>query len=187
MAVGGSLELSSVAVGQTESVATDDLAPGRAGSPRHADVCASRLVARLADMDLSATTTINVPMEAVYAYVSDPANDVNWRTGVTESGLITDPPIVLGSEGFVKAGSKVVRWRVTAIEPGSSVDWELTEGPISGFGGYRLEDVGGSTRFTLVANVKPEGAFRLVGPLFARMGRKQNQADVKKLKGLLEA
>ena len=87
----------------------------------------------------------------------------------------------------MKAGSRVARWRVTAIEPGASVDWDLTEGPYSGSGGYRFEDIGGSTRFTLVANVQPQGILRLLGPLFARMGRKQNQADVETLKGLFEA
>ena len=130
---------------------------------------------------------ISVPVEAVYGYVSDPANDVNWRTGVTESGLSTDPPLALGSEGYVKAGRQVARWKVTAIAPGVSVDWELTDGPYGGSGGYRFEDVGGNTRFTLVADVEPRGFLRLLGPLFARMGRRQNQADVLRLKDLLEA
>ena len=136
-------------------------------------------------MDLSATTTINVPAQKVYEYVTDPANDVNWRTGVTASGLITDPPLALGSEGYVTAG-KVARWKVTAITPGVSVDWDLTEGPYAGSGGYRLEDIDGNTRFTLVADVQPRGYYRLLGPLFARLGRKQNQADVQTLKALLE-
>ncbi len=138
-------------------------------------------------MDLSATTMISVPVEAVYRYVSDPANDVNWRTGVTESGLSTDPPLAHGSEGYVKAGGQVARWKVTAIAPGASVDWELTEGPYGGSGGYRFEGVDGNTRFTLVANVEPRGFLRLLGPLFARIGRRQNQADVEALKDLLES
>lgn len=137
-------------------------------------------------MDLSATTIIHAPIEKVYGYVSDPANDVNWRTGVTESGLTTDPPLGPGSEGYVKVGSQTGRWKVTVIEPGSSVDWDLTEGPYAGSGGYRLEEVEGGTQFTLVSEVEPQGFLRLLGPLFARMGRKQNQADVETLKGLLE-
>ena len=137
-------------------------------------------------MDLSATTAIRAPAGAVYEYVSDPSNDVNWRTGVTESGLTTDPPLALGSEGYVKVGNQIGRWQVTAIEPGASVDWELTEGPYAGSGGYRLEEIGGSTQFTLVADVEPRGFLRLLGPLFGRLGRKQNQADVETLKNLLE-
>ena len=137
-------------------------------------------------MDLSATTTIHAPAAAVYAYVADPTNDVNWRSGVAESGLTTDPPLSLGSEGYVKSGNKVARWKVTAIEPGASVVWQLTEGPYGGSGGYLLEEVEGNTRFTLVADVEPRGLLRLLGPLFARIGRKQNQADVETLKHLLE-
>ena len=145
-------------------------------------------VNRLSELvDLSATTFIDAPVERVYGYVSDPANDVNWRTGVTESGLTTDPPLALGSEGYVKAGRQVARWKVTAIAPGVSVDWDLTEGPYGGSGGYRFEDVDGTTQFTLVAHVEPRGFLRLLGPLFTRMGRRQNQADVEALKNLLEA
>lgn len=137
-------------------------------------------------MDLSASIMIHAAPERVYGFVSDPANDVRWRTGVTESGLTTDPPMALGSEGYVKVGSQIGRWKVTAIKPGVAVDWDLTEGPYAGSGGYRLEDVDGNTRFTLVANVEPQGFYRLLGPLFARLGRKQNKADVETLKGLLE-
>lgn len=130
---------------------------------------------------------IRASVERVYEFVSDPTNDVHWRTGVTESGLTTDPPMALGSEGYVKVGSQVGRWEVTAIEPGVSVDWDLTEGPYAGSGGYRLVNVDGDTQFTLVANVQPQGFYRLLGPLFARLGRKQNEADVETLKGLLES
>ncbi len=137
-------------------------------------------------MDLSATTVIKVDPATVYAFVSDPANDLKWRTGVTESGLITDPPLGVGSEGYVKVGDKMGRWKVTSIDPGVSVDWDLTEGPYSGSGGYRLEDAGGNTRFTLVSAIEPQGFQRVLGPLFARLGKKQNQADVDKLKRLLE-
>lgn len=136
---------------------------------------------------MSATTQIRRPPEVVYRFVADPANDVDWRTGITESGLTTPPPLAFGSEGFAAAGPKVARWRVTAIEPGRSVDWELIAGPLSGFGGYRLEGVDGATRFTLVADVEPKGVYRLLGPIFGRIGRKQNQADVERLKALLEA
>ena len=137
-------------------------------------------------MDMSAATTIRAPIETVYRYVTDPANDVNWRTGVTESGWVTDPPLTLGSEGYVQAGTRLGTWRATAIEPGASVDWDLKAGPFAGTGGYRFEDTDTGTRFTLVATVEPKGLYRLLGPLFGRLGRKRNQADVERLKTVLE-
>ena len=138
-------------------------------------------------MEMSAATVIRVSPETVYRFVADPSNDVQWRAGVTESGLTSDPPLGLGSEGYARAGKAVTHWRVVDIDPGSSMDWELTEGPFGGSGGYRLEPVDGNTRFTLIADVEPRGIYRLLGPLFGRLGRKQNQADVDKLKELLEA
>lgn len=138
-------------------------------------------------MEMNASIEIDRSPEMVYGFVSNPENDVQWRTGVTESGLTSAPPLALGSEGFAGAGKQVSRWRVTAISPGSSVDWDLIDGPFTGTGGYRLEAAGDGTRFTLLADVEPKGAMRLLGPLFGRMGRKQNQADVAKLKGILES
>ena len=67
-----------------------------------------------------------------------------------------------------------------SYNPGESVDWELLNGPILGRGGCRLAPVEGGTQFTLVAGVKPSGAYKLLGPLFAWMGRRRNQADVEK-------
>jgi hypothetical protein len=61
------------------------------------------------------------------------------------------------------------------------------EGPFGGSGGYRLDQLNGKTKFTLVADVEARGVYRLMGPLFGRIGRKQNQADVDKLKSILEA
>ncbi len=138
-------------------------------------------------MEMNASTDIARSPEVVYGFVSEPANDVRWRTGVTDAGLITGPPLAVGSEGFASAGTKTSRWKVTGIVPGSQVDWELTEGPIKGTGGYRIDDVGGKTRFTLLADVEPAGLLRLLGPVFRRVGSRQNQADVEKLKAILEA
>lgn len=138
-------------------------------------------------MEMNASIDIGRSPDEVYGFVSHPENDVQWRTGVTESGLTSPPPLGLGSEGYAGNGKQVSRWKVTAISPGSSVDWDLIDGPFSGTGGYRLEAVGDGTRFTLLADVEPKGALRLLGPLFGRMGRKQNQADVARLKSILES
>jgi len=39
----------------------------------------------------------------------------------------------------------------------------------------------------LVADVEPAGVYKLLGPLFAWMGHRRNQADVEKLRDILEA
>ncbi len=138
-------------------------------------------------MRMDATITIARPVDAVFAYVSNVSNDIYWRAGVTESGLYSDPPLGLGSSGYARAGDAEAKWQVVSYTAGSSVEWELVDGPFQGKGGYRLVPVEGGTQFTLVADLEPSGVYKLMGPLFAWMGRRRNQADVEKLREILES
>ena len=138
-------------------------------------------------MELNGVTIINRPVETVYNYVMDVTNDPNWRTGPEESGWRRGEPFSAGAVGYSRAGDKEIEWRIEAIVPGESVDWELLSGPIRGHGGYRFEAVEGGTRFTLVSDVYPTGLFKLVGPLFSWMGKRQNQGDVERLRDILES
>ena len=64
---------------------------------------------------------------------------------------------------------------------------EFLIGPSQGRGGYRFVPVEGETQFTLVADIVPTGVYKLLGHLFAWIGRRRNQADVEKLRAILEA
>ena len=136
---------------------------------------------------MNGTTIIGLPVEEVADYVLDVANDANWRYGVDESGLRSGDTLIPGTIGFTRVGDLEVEWKILAITPGVSVDWELLNGPIKGYGGYRFSSVEGGTKFTLVSDVKPTGLYRLLGPLFRWMGRRRNQSDVEKLRNLLES
>jgi uncharacterized membrane protein len=138
-------------------------------------------------MEMNGTTVIGRPVDTVFAYVSNVSNDAHWRTGVTESGWRSGESPEPGTIGYTRAGETEVEWRIVAYSPGESIDWELISGPIRGRGGYRLVPVEQGTQFTLVADVKPSGWYRLLGPLFGWVGRRQNQADVEKLRDILES
>jgi hypothetical protein len=138
-------------------------------------------------MEMNGTTLINRPVDIVFAYVNDVTNDVHWRNGVDESGLRSGGTLGAGTIGYTVVGDLEVEWRVDGYDPGKSVDWTLLNGPFLGRGGYRLEPVDNGTQFTLVAEVEPSGVYRLLGPLFVWMGRRRNQADVEKLRDILES
>ena len=137
-------------------------------------------------MEMSATTILRRPPEEVYEYISDVTNDVHWRNDVDDSGWRSDPPVGPGSVGYAKAGKIETVYRVTVLEPAKRVDWEFIEGPFAGRGGYRLEAVEAATRFTLVADIKPHGMMRLLGPLFYWIGRRSNRKDVDTLRKIME-
>ena len=138
-------------------------------------------------MEMNVTTVINRPVDTVFAYLNDVSNDVHWRTGVTASGLHSGESLSPGVIGYSRVGDEDFEWRVVEYIPGESVDWELLNGPFKGSGGYRLVPVDNGTQFTLVADVEPTGVYKLLGPLFAWMGRRRNQADVEKLRDILES
>ena len=138
-------------------------------------------------MEMNGTTLINRPVDIVFAYVNDVTNDIHWRNGVDGSGLRSGETLGAGTIGYTVVGDLEVEWRVDGYDPGKSVDWTLLNGPFLGRGGYRLEPVDNGTQFTLVAEVEPSGVYRLLGPLFAWVGRRRNQADVEKLRDILES
>lgn len=138
-------------------------------------------------MEMHGTTIILRPVNEVADYVLDVSNDVNWRYGVDESGFRSGDSISQGSVGFTRVGDVEVEWKVLSSIPLESVDWEFLNGPFKGQGGYRFKRVENGTQFTLVSNVKPTGFYKMLGPLFRWIGRRRNQADVKKLREILES
>ncbi len=137
-------------------------------------------------MEMNGTIVIARPVETVAAYVFNVKNDVNWRYGVSGSRLDSGETLEVGTVGHTAAGNQEVDWRIVSFTAGESVDWEFLNGPFKGRGGYRLVAVAGGTKFTLVADVEPTGFYKLLGPLFRRMGQRRNQADVEKLRDILE-
>lgn len=141
-------------------------------------------------MDLSATVIINRPAADVFEYVTEVAHDAHWRNGVVEAGYTSDGQLGVGTTGFdrVEANGRDVTatWTTTEFKPGEFARWTLDTGPIEGTGGYICKQAGRDTRFTLEAHIRPTGWYRLLGPIFGMIGRRQNLADVQKLKTILE-
>lgn len=139
-------------------------------------------------MSMIGTTIINRPIEVVFEYVNDLSHDAEWRNGLDESGWVNDgQEIKVGAVGYTLAAGGRFEWRVLTYIPNERVDWEFISGLFEGRAGYRFKQVDGGTEFTLVADIKPTNWFKYLGPIFSWIGQRQNQADVEKLKAILEA
>ena len=138
-------------------------------------------------MELNGTTIIKRPVDVVFTYIQDVANDGDWRAALHESGWRSPEPAVPGAIGYSRAGNQEIEWRLLSYVPGERIEWEYLNGPFRGRGGYLLLPVDGGTQFTLVADVEPSGWLKLLGPVFAWIGRRQNQRDVETLRDILES
>jgi carbon monoxide dehydrogenase subunit G len=134
---------------------------------------------------------IDRPVGEVWEFVHDIANDRLWQTTLIESEQLTDGPMGVGTrvrEVRHFLGLKIeLAWEVTEYEPTRKSAIKGISGPVPLSGGYRLEPVDAGTRFTVSGELDAHGLFRLAEPVFARMTRRELDANLGHLKDLLEA
>ncbi|NEX14423.1 MAG: hypothetical protein C1941_06990 [Prosthecochloris sp.] len=63
------------------------------------------------------TVIIRKPLAAVESYLTDAANNCEWQEDVSESGVLTDGDIGIGTKGFEKRIFMNVSFRT---------EWEVT-------------------------------------------------------------
>lgn len=140
-------------------------------------------------MNVATSIIINKSPEEVFKYVTTIENDHKWRTGVVKSEYDTHKP-QLGTIGttIVDNNSKEVtaKWEIIELR-GTKSRWKFITGPFVGTGGYIAEEFDGATKFTLDGDVRMKGFGIIFTPLVGILGKKQNKADIEKLKDLLES
>ena len=134
---------------------------------------------------------IRRPVDDVWDFVHDVANDRLWQTTLVESEQLTDGPMGVGTrvrEVRQFLGLKLeLAWEVTEFEPKRRSAIKGISGPVPLSGGYRLEPVDTGTRFTVSGELDAHGLFKLAEPVFARITSRELEANLGHLKDLLEA
>jgi carbon monoxide dehydrogenase subunit G len=134
---------------------------------------------------------IERPVEEVWEFVHDPANDLLWQTTLTESEELTEGPMRVGTRVREVRRFLGVRietaWEVTEYEPTTRSGIRATSGPIPFSGGYRLESTGSGTSFNVQGELDAHGVFKLAEPVFARIAGRELETNLAHLKDLLEA
>jgi carbon monoxide dehydrogenase subunit G len=140
---------------------------------------------------LAGSITIARPPEAVFDVVADERNEPLYNPAMTSVEKLTGGPIGVGT-----------RWRATVMARGRPTDMELevTEfsrptrlGTVTRMttatvtGALTLTPARGGTVMSWDWSLRLRGAMRLLGPLFARAGRRQEERIWASLKRLLES
>lgn len=142
----------------------------------------------------SATTTINKPIEEVFAFLADGTNDRKFSPRVQEITKTTDGPIGVGTiyASTVKDAGMTSRreFELTEFEPPTKIRWsERSKNQITvPNGGYDLAAAGdGATQVTIFNEFAGHGFGKLILPLAARAARKDADAFVGRIKAAVEA
>jgi uncharacterized membrane protein len=131
------------------------------------------------------------PIDQVFLFLVNPRNNSLWQEGVIESKQISEGPVDVRTRGrdtrkFL--GRQVeCDYEIVEYEPEEKIRFKSVSGPIQFNGSYTFQSVQQGTRFTLTIEGDAGRWFSLMGPLAARLAKKQVEADSNRLKNLLES
>lgn len=143
-------------------------------------------------MHVEETFTIARPIEAVFDYVTDPANLANWQTANTSVEKLTDGPPGPGSRFRERVRGPLGREfeqvvEFSEFECPSRLRVHVVEGPYPIDGTWTFEAVGDETRIRFVADGELKGAMKLLQPLTERAVARQFAGYHRNLRRILEA
>ena len=143
-------------------------------------------------VDVVTEIEIERPREEVAAYAADPANARAWYKNIESVEWETAPPVQLGSRlRFVArflGRTLEYTYEVRELDPGRRFVMSTEQGPFPMETTYTWDDAGSAaTRMTLRNRGEPSGFAKVSAPLMARAMRRANEADLRRLKELLEA
>jgi uncharacterized membrane protein len=135
---------------------------------------------------------INRPVEEVFDFVADQRNEPRYNPRMIRAEKISSGPIGLGTR--FRAETKTTRRpaemtiEVTAYERPRRLASSTHLSTMDIHGTLVFDPVpGGGTRMRWLWDVEPRGASKLMRPVIARMGQRQEQTIWANLKRFLEA
>jgi hypothetical protein len=133
---------------------------------------------------------INRPVETVFDYVADQRNELAYNPRMVRSEKITGGPIGVGTRfrASARSGRRAMEMliEITQYDRPRRLGSQTTMSSVDINGGLTFEPVDGATRMSWLWEVSPKGPLRLLGPLVARLGRRQEEAIWSGLKAQLE-
>lgn len=141
---------------------------------------------------IEAMVTIARPVEEVFQFLLDLDRNLLSDDSDVESVVKTpDGPTAPGT--IVRIRQRVLGrtaesvTRFTAIERDRRIEWDGSVGPMRPHAAFELESVDQKTRLTFRADPNPVGPFKLLSPLFARIGRSVWHKRLERIKTAIES
>lgn len=142
-------------------------------------------------IEVTDSVVINRPVDEVFAYAGNPANDSSWATVMVESRLTSEGPIQKGTtlvEVLRFLGKRIeTQCEVTEYDQGRRIAFTMDAPGNKGEHERSFEAVDGGTRVTLLTRGDSSGLFKLADPVLKRVATKQMASDLAILKELLES
>ena len=144
-------------------------------------------------MAVDVVTQIEIarPRHEVAAFAADPDHAMAWYRNIRAVEWETPPPLAVGSRLRFRAQflgrTLEYTYEVRDFDPERRFVMATAQGPFPMETTYTWEDAAaGATRMTLRNRGEPSGFAAVTAPVMSRAMRRANQADLRRLKALLE-
>ncbi len=139
--------------------------------------------------DLS--TLVDRPMPDVFAFLSNPLNLPQWQVMIAKIEQVTPGAPVVGSKFKVSAemlGRHIDgNMEITTLEPPTKFGFVNQAGPMKVTVTATLKPAGSGTKISLHADGNPGGVFKIAEGVLAGQVKSQMEANVARLKNVLES
>jgi uncharacterized membrane protein len=132
---------------------------------------------------------IDRPVDEVWNFSLDLANVPKWYTAIQEMRpTSTGPPGVGSTWEVVRKDKMVIPQKCIEYEPNRKFSFIITSGPARGTTvSYSTEQIEGKTKFTVAADYKVSGYYKLLAPFLIRGQKKEGIASNENLKRIMES
>lgn len=138
------------------------------------------------------TVRIHRPVDAVFAYVTDPSNLPAWDADIRTARQLSSGPLRVGSQIEIERTVPPSRrygtftGRVTEYDPTRSFAVSVDEGPLPFDLHYRFVGSGSATDLVVTIRSHPKGLRRLIEPFASAAIHRQVAAHYARLKTVME-
>ena len=136
------------------------------------------------------TVMINRPVQSVFEFILNGANNHLWRSSVLDIKPLGDAPYGAGSrfqQGLKGPGGRIAGdYEITESKPNELIRFKVTAGPARPEGTYRFAAAqGAGTSLTFSLDLQPKGLAKLMDPMIQR-SMEEEVGRLAELKAFLE-
>ena len=134
--------------------------------------------------------TIERPVQMVFDFILDGANNPLWRPSVVDIKPMAEKPYGIGSafkQGLKAPGGRIDGdYQITECKPNQIIEFQVIAGPARPTGTYHFETDERSTTVTFVLDFQPKGLAKLMNPMI-QSSMQSEVATLANLKSYLES
>jgi uncharacterized membrane protein len=135
------------------------------------------------------TVVINRPVESVFDFILNGANNKLWRSSVLDIKPVSEAPYGVGSrfeQGLKGPGGRIAGdYEITDCKPNELIQFQVTAGPARPIGIYRFQRQDAATSVTFILDYQAKGLSKLMGPMIQR-SMQEEVGMLDQLKAFLE-